>query len=532
MFFHGIYSKISLNERERGYEGLKKLIAIALSALMALSLMACQATPEQGIVKEKNLDKMIEAATKTPAPAASGSASQSPAVAGEGIAEKIGAEKTYVKELVDAKDKVKIHVNADVTIPDAAGVTVQRVERANYTQQQVDVLVKNLMHGDIFSGDDYKLTKSEIQQQILDIQAAMAKMSDDPKQNPASGLRIKGGGKETLQYRIDELQEQLKTAPDTVTKTPSDGKLVPMNMDTDYATGEKLYTLSQSDKGFESLRVYNYDDSANMLDYTSEKNGFSKSMGYFSTKEEIEKSMAWANITSEEIAQIPDIQTTVDQAKQKAEDLIKALGVENMVCYSADKAYGGSNEMTADNSAYINPRKCVWFLRYMRSVNSVPITYTVWDCMKVEKDAQSAPWAYEDMTFAIDDSGIVGFSWRSPYKITGTVTENSNLASFKDIMHVFDTMSLVVNAWDGYAEGSPDLTGVDITVDHIKFGLTRITEQDKRDSGLLVPAWDFMGTATQIITRDGQSKSYGDGPIPILTVNAIDGSIINRSLGY
>jgi hypothetical protein len=152
--------------------------------------------------------------------------------------------------------------------------------------------------------------------------------------------------------------------------------------------------------------------------------------------------------------------------------------------------------------------------------------------MKVEEDSQSAPWAYEDMTFVIDDSGIVGLNWRSPYNITDTVTENSNVLSFNDISEVFNTMAPVANAWDGLAEGSPDLTGVEITVDNIKFGLTRVTEQNKRDSGLLVPVWDFMGTMTQIITRNGQEKRYDDGPIPILTINAIDGTIINRSLGY
>ena len=93
-------------------------------------------------------------------------------------------------------------------------------------------------------------------------------------------------------------------------------------------------------------------------------------------------------------------------------------------------------------------------------------------------------------------------------------------------------MSLAVNAWDGLAQGNTNLVGIDITVDHIEFGLTRITEQDKRDSGLLVPAWDFFGTMIYINEQDGQTKEYKDGPIPILTVNAVDGSIINRSLGY
>lgn len=502
---------------------MKRLIVILLSAAMAIGAMACQATPNESIVKGKDLDKMIEEATKP----------QEDASPSGTIAEKTGAQARYATDLADAKGRVTIHVDADVVIPDVDGVSVQRVERDRFTQEQVDVLIDHLVKGDsLFSGDDYKLSKSEIQEQILAIQAEIAR-------NEA------GSGTESLnpkrtemkrEYILADLQEQLKTAPDVSEKIPCDGTLTPMSMDTDFAEGEKLYALAQSEEGgYESLRVYNYSDTVNLLEYTSEKNGFSMDMGYFSTKEQIAaaESMGFTPaVTSQEIADIPDVTITGEQARQQAEELIAALGAEGLTCYSADKAYGGSYGMTADQTTYVNPRKCVWFLRYMRTVNGVPVTYTPWDCMKVEENNQSAPWGYEDMTFAVDDSGIVGFTWRSPYQVTDTVTENCNIATFDDIMDVFDTMSLAVNAWESYSEYNPDLTGVEIDVDEIRFGLTRVTEQDKRDSGLLVPCWDFIGTTTQVMETDGQTKRYGDGPIPILTVNAIDGSIINRSLGY
>jgi hypothetical protein len=508
---------------------MKKFLTICLAATLALSMAACQATPEKNIVIGKSLDNMIENATKSEAP--DGSAEPG-GTQGGSIADKMGAQATFTDELTDGTGKVKIHVNADVEVPDATGITVQRVERVDFTQEQVDVLVQNLMHGDLFSGDDFKLSKSEIQQQILDIQEEMAKNGESATVSPEPG-KGKDFDRNMRQFTLDDLQKQLETAPDTATKTPSDGKLVPM--DESEGTGVKLYALAQSDNGYESLDVCNDAGSAvNYLNYTSEKNGFARDMGYFYTKDEVARyeGGSYFGMTSQDVAQIPDVSITEDQAKQKAEDLIKALGLENMVCYSAIKEYGGSEEKTADQTAYINPRKCVWFLRYERSVNGVPVTYTPWDCMKVEEESQSAPWSYEDMTFAIDDSGIVGFTWRSPYKITDTVTQDSNVLPFSDVTEIFNTMAPVVNAWDGFSQGSPTLTGVEITVDDIKFGLTRVTEQNKRDSGLLVPAWDFMGTMTQIINQNGQEKRYDDGPIPILTINAIDGSIINRSLGY
>lgn len=513
---------------------MKKIGHTMLAILLAVSLAACQATPTEAIVKEKNLEKMIEEATKTqePGSATTGGTQAGAtisATAGSGLFERMGAEKKVVKELTDAKGKVKIHVNASVLVPDASSITIQRVEQAQISQDQVDTLVQHLMKGELFSGNDYKPSKSEIQNQILQIQAAMAKIEDG-----TATASPKDKDDMMMQYILQELQEDLKTAPEQSVKTPITSAFTPI--DPDAGGGQELFALSQSAEAYQTFHAYNYSDGISFLRFSSEKNTFSKTLlANFYTRESIETAIStgvYSPMTEEELSAIPDLKITREDAVKTANELVTALGLSDLVCVSAEKLVGGGSDRTADQNAYLNPRRCVWFLRYARSVNGMPVTYTVWDCMKVEQDAQSAPWAYEDMTIAIDDSGVVYLEWRSPYNVTGTVTENSNVLSFQQVMGVFDTMAPVVNAWDGLAEGSPNLTGVEITIDRIQFGLTRVTEQNKRNSGLLVPCWDFFGTMTYIVEQDGKTKKYDDGPIPLLTVNAIDGSIINRSLGY
>ena len=507
---------------------MRKFVAIALSCCTVLAMAACKATPKTEIVKGKSLDKMIDLAT-----------SSTPS--GANIAEKLGAQKTYTKELVDAKGKVTIHVNANVILPDAQGVSVKRVEPTMITQDQVNALKTQLVKGSLFSGDDYVMTKSEIQQKILALQADINKRGGSSAQpSPGNGSRDQAII-QSEQAQVQELQNQLAKAPDTHVKTPIDGQLKP---DEDY--GQKVYGLAQTDQwGYESFTVLNFSDNyGSMVEYTRQKNGFSRDMGYFSTKETIAETESWGGrpiVASSDISKIPDVTITKEQAIEKGNALIASLGITDMVCTTAEKEYGGSYDtvngtmgakLGGETPEYLNPRQCVWFLRFGRVVDKVPITYTVYDCIKTEDDQQSQPWPYEDMTFAIDDSGILGFSWRSPYKGTDTVTQNCSLASFADSMKVFESMALVVNAWDGYAEGNPNLTNIDITVNKIQFGLTRITEQNKRNSGLLVPCWDFIGTVNYVMTTNGQKKTMPDGPVPILTVNAIDGSIINRNLGY
>jgi hypothetical protein len=487
------------------------------------TLSACQPTPTQSIVKEKNLDQMIEDATKTQPDITS-------APQGSGLYEKIGAGKTYVKELADTKGKVKIHVNADVFVPDASGVTVQRVEQEKITQAQIDVLLPRLMKGDLFSGSDYRLSKNDTQNAIQTLQNAIAARGGIP----TGKTKSMDWDLVTMGLDLDKLQADLETAPDTTVKTPSTGKLGPM--DPEMGAGEELNVLSQPQgSGYQSFQVYNYSDGGCRLEFYSEKCAFSKSRSYLTTKDAIYRAAvgrlrSLSIITEPSTA--PDVSLTKEDAARMADDLIAALQLQGFKLYSQDKAIDGNINPAADQSTIDNPPRTVWLLRYARTVNDIPATYTVYDCMKVEENNQSAPWPYEDMYIVIDDSGIVGFSWRSPYKVTGNVTENSNVLSFADAMNVFDTMALVVNAWEGYADGNPNLTGIDIKVDYIRFGLTRVTEQNKRNSGLLVPCWDFFGTVTYVMETDGQTRTFDDGPVPVLTINAIDGSIINRSLGY
>ena len=66
---------------------------------------------------------------------------------------------------------------------------------------------------------------------------------------------------------------------------------------------------------------------------------------------------------------------------------------------------------------------------------------------------------------------------------------------------------------------------VTINIDSVKLRYTRISEKDSFDTGLLVPVWDFIGTKTD---------QYGNevhGAI-LMSINAIDGSVIDRNLGY
>ena len=145
---------------------MKRCMLFSIAVFLIISLTACKSTPKESIVKEKNLDQMIEDATKEQAEVVDTPLSNNKE-------ERMGAESTCTKELVDVKGKVKIHVDAQVVVPDTDRITVQRVGQGKITQEQIDVLLSNLMKGDLISGSTYRLSKGEVQGQIDQVQSAI-----------------------------------------------------------------------------------------------------------------------------------------------------------------------------------------------------------------------------------------------------------------------------------------------------------------------------------------------------------------------
>ena len=73
-----------------------------------------------------------------------------------------------------------------------------------------------------------------------------------------------------------------------------------------------------------------------------------------------------------------------------------------------------------------------------------------------------------------------------------------------------------------------------LDVQEVRLGLMRIKAENNNDVGLLVPVWDFMGRVTKTETDTGEDIFFvqNENGGVILTINAIDGSIIDRELGY
>jgi hypothetical protein len=167
-------------------------------------------------------------------------------------------------------------------------------------------------------------------------------------------------------------------------------------------------------------------------------------------------------------------------------------------------------------------------IKYARSYGGVPITITNDDGTGVADEEQYAePWEYEKLELIVDETGIIGFLYKSPYEIVESVTENAKLLSFQDIQSVLSMMLPANYAW---IDKSGDIASAIVNISEIQFGLARITEPNTRDQGLLVPVWDFWGSVS--ITNEKGDTNLFTKYDSLLTINAVDGSVIDRTEGY
>ena len=132
------------------------------------------------------------------------------------------------------------------------------------------------------------------------------------------------------------------------------------------------------------------------------------------------------------------------------------------------------------------------------------------------------------MTFLVNNDGIVSMELINPYYVSEVITNNTSIMDFNDVMDIFNKMIVVTNAYL-----SDDMSKT-INVDRIELGLMRITDPATRSSGPVIPVWDFFGNVTTAF-KNGE-KSYSeldDDPLnSVLAINAIDGTLVDRSRGY
>ena len=127
---------------------------------------------------------------------------------------------------------------------------------------------------------------------------------------------------------------------------------------------------------------------------------------------------------------------------------------------------------------------------------------------------------YEELELYVTQDGIARADWGHAIEVTAMLSEDCELLTFEQIMDIFATVApLSIQSMEG--EGNNTLS-----INRAVLGYMCLQERGKPTSYRLVPVWDFYGVRTFAREHyDFHNWSY-------LTINAIDGTIIDRDLGY
>ena len=465
--------------------------------MLTAALTACQATPDAPIVVQKDMEQMLEKAQGTENISEKSTQPRTETSEHEAniFITNLGIPQNLKLESISAKGKLLVHTDASIILPQADKIPIARVKMSRLANDTVKRLVEVLFEGTKPVSDDLSLLPRKYYDNII----------EDLTTNVNNDTWFSERYLEQAEYdaSLADAMQSLENAPSHATYAPlqyrfgnpaEDGKYVHYYALRDDDRLSRIIVYTES--GFARLEYYrNLDDSC--LDILLNR--------------------AILSPDSSSVESLP-LHTTQAEALDMAETSLQKMGLNGFTCT-------GMRKHVAEN---ICPTGVYEFM-FTREINGVAVTYTDdggGDRKILYEGEQFAkPWLYERIRVFIDDNGIAMFEYRSPHELTDIEVEGAMLLPFSSIQEIFEEMIVIV---DNEYDMSEEEWTCEYFIDHVTLGLIRLTERNVGSQGLLVPVWDFFGHSVD---------SYGiqrgiSGYTSLLTINAIDGSIIDRFAGY
>ncbi len=200
----------------------------------------------------------------------------------------------------------------------------------------------------------------------------------------------------------------------------------------------------------------------------------------------------------------------------------------------------------------------VWRLYYAPTVNGIRVSGIRQDHFRADGTRESyeyeyynsseeakgdtVSWYMENIQIYVGKEGVLSFEWYSPSGETALLEESAALLPFAEIAAVADTMLPVVITGPSESYTLVELdklnglnTRMDVTITEVSLTLMRIRDKGSLQ-GTIVPVWDFWGSWCWYEPGNDASESMhmasGSTTQPMLTLNAIDGTVVSRLFGY
>ena len=382
-------------------------------------------------------------------------------------------------------DSLTVNVDATINIHGMTTYPVVRVAPGNFSAETVERVVQFFADGIPLHDQARPKTKSELTDDLIQF-----------KQDAYNG-DMDMGSEEDIQQAIANYEEGIRNAPESVEEGVVDYSLEDIHAEFDLGHSDSavISVINRLDEKTETQFFYN--------------NGLARADFMFD------------NIPEDKV------KMNKDDAISQCDALLRDLAISDFAFSRAVVGTKYKDEADlAGNASYC------YILYYTRANYDIFVqkdfTGIDGDFFKEEFDSGSAfaqHWPSEEMVICVDEDGIFEFRWEHFTEVKTAVTEDVALLSFEQIQERFVQQMKYTYAWE---EDEGIMRTYDIA--YITMSYMKIKERDSSDY-LLVPVWDFYGSVTTE-TEDVVSEDLRGNYSSYITLNAIDGSVIERAQSY
>lgn len=524
----------------KGDATMKRLLSLLLVFAMVLSLSSCAKTPDAPVVMQKDQEQLVEKANSL-----------------EDTSETIVNQTAVPKHISDhfANDNgiLDVTVGADVLLPERENAQIIRVSERELTQADVDLWTE------VFFGNEtlYQpeslnvVTKSELQRQLIEDKKMLAEMEakgggeiiGTTNETDENGVTVEKTLTEADEWRemVEYLEKRIEEAPAERTPIETTNQLKTVEKELVHA-GQTIKTFkfpavwvaaeSQTHEGMKSLSARAqhgtqrlcYQD-AGMRPESDILEPFYLSYDYIRDYHDLHPEQEFDDY--EALERLPEPTLSETDAKAQADELVQKLGLSEMALSQCEK------KLAVDRTSGVYWKG--WRLEYRRVLDGISVTHT--GCTSSYPE-ENQIWEYERFSVFLDDSGVLEAAWYAPYQIQDALSENCKLLEYDKISDIFRQMMQIEYQPGPTPEGDGETISDVFQITDVEFGYTRIAEQNADGlSGLMIPTWSFFGDREWTVksAADGElwsGKEYRSDRLPVLTINAIDGSVIDIEKGY
>lgn len=494
-------------------------LMVGAVCLFALLLVSCQPAPEQAAVQVKDQGEMLKVIQATPAPA--GQAMDFP-------------EEAQLS--LQLSNQVKVEVAATVDSDREGGYPVYAIVPHRWTQEEAESMLQAMI-GDrplwAASWGNSVRTKDSMDVAILSLKQQLANAtSAEERQQIQSNLQLYEG-----LYAI--AQDTRYEIPAEPTFSNVLGRQLLQSFDNEWAIRGTIDGEKATQEEYESQREQmaagvdagESESIEGIVELGAGKEGFiritrtrtGKNDRLQYNRYDVEQSIL-------ETYGLPyekksPVTISLENAREMAQQTVQDLGIDYMVELETEQ---------------IDAVPEYYLFTFVRAIDDVPME------LVSPKDATGInyreAWKPESITVCVDNQGVWYVGWDSPSDLKEELNANVALLSFERILEVFQTQAQ--NQFVYSEHDAEYLTQCAYEIDRVALNYMAVAKEGTQDEYLLIPVWDFYGRTVltysdayyasdgQYDLDDNNQRVIQNPNYSYMTINALDGTIIDRDLGY